>query len=162
MNETAPLICKIALKLLLFPLLSVSLMSPSLKSLKMSLCVLFRNFARPRSVTSGHPHLVTSCLLMSGLCRTCCISLGTETTRIKFTLLASSRINRNVLVGCGVPVRDATYWRCEMPYCVHATSQRLHLILSSCKEDPIAYFMAGIPIGIWIPFAVCDCKLEWR
>ena len=48
-----------AAMLLLFPLLSVSLM----------------RLARRRSVTSGHPRVVTSCFLMSGLCRTWCIWL---------------------------------------------------------------------------------------
>ena len=67
-------------------------MYQSLKILKMSLCVLFRNVGRPGSVTSGHPLLVTSCFWMSGLCRTWCISLGTETARTNFAFLASWRI----------------------------------------------------------------------
>ena len=153
--------CKIAPMLLLFPFLSVSLMCQSLKIFKMSLCVLYRKVAKPRSVTSGYPPLETSCFLMSGLSRTWCISLGTGATRTKFALFASSRITTYIQMK-SENARDATDWRWVMPSCVLTTSQRLHPILSAFTEGPTACFMDGIPIGIWIPVAVCDCGLEWR
>ena len=120
-----------------------------------------QKFCKTKERDKRYPTLVTSCFLMSGLSRTWCISLGTEATRTQFSLFASSRITTFIQMKGGNAL-DATDWSLVMPSCVLTTSQRLHPIPSAFTEGPTACFMDGIPIGIWIPVAVCDCGLEWR
>ena len=104
--------------------------------------------------------MVTSCFLLSGLCRTWCISLGAEARRTKFALFSFSRITTYVKME-GENARDATHRR----WCLLcAESQRLHPIHSPFTEGPIACSRLGFRcrVRLWVGVAMTQVLIHHR